>query len=78
MDDLKAITHWRAGALCVCSVPNFDDNAHERFFLAEAEVQARYGELIAIERIRRVKRPILGDISPANRLSSPFHKFGNV
>ena len=66
--DLKAIEKWKAGVLCICSVPNFDSETHERFFRSEDEVRARYGALIDIKEIARVKKPVLSDISRANVL----------
>jgi 2-polyprenyl-3-methyl-5-hydroxy-6-metoxy-1,4-benzoquinol methylase len=52
--DLQAIELWKPGALCICSVPNFDYPTHVRTFRSEAEVRARYGQLIAIEWIERI------------------------
>lgn len=57
--DREVIGHWRAGTICVCSVPNFDFPSHVRYFLKEKDVRARYGELIEIERIIRVPRPLI-------------------
>lgn len=61
--DLEAIARWPAGTLCVCSVPNFDADSHVRFFRAEEEVRDRYGSLIDLANIVRVKKPALSDIS---------------
>ena len=61
-DDLSVIGNWRAGAECICSVPNFlYQDQHVRAFRREAEVIARYGALIDISRIRRVAKPLLQD-----------------
>ena len=61
-DDLSVIGNWRAGAACICSVPNFlYKDQHVRAFRREAEVIARYGGLIEISRIRRVAKPLLQD-----------------
>jgi len=65
-NDLDVIKQWKAGAFCVCSVPNFDADTHERFFGREAEVRARYGNLLDITRIVRLRKPALSDISLAN------------
>jgi len=67
-NDLDVIKQWKAGAFCVCSVPNFDADTHERFFGREAEVRARYGNLLDITRIVRLRKPALSDISLANYL----------
>ena len=66
--DLEAIEQWKAGTYCVCSVPNFDSETHERFFRSEDEVRARYGKLIDIQDVVRVKKPVLSDISTSNVL----------
>jgi SAM-dependent methyltransferase len=61
--DLQAIASWKGGSYCICSVPNFDCETHVRFFSSEDEVRERYGGLIAIESIARIKKPVLSDIS---------------
>jgi len=61
--DLEVVSRWRPGITCVCSVPNFDADNHVRFFRSEAEVVARYGKLIDIDSVVRVKKPFLSDIS---------------
>jgi cyclopropane fatty-acyl-phospholipid synthase-like methyltransferase len=61
--DLETIGHWKAGTFCVCSVPNYDSDTHVRYFRTEKEVCERYGHLIEIGRIRRLKKPMLSDIS---------------
>lgn len=66
--DLAAIANWRAGTLCICSVPNFDANTHVRFFGSADEVRARYRELIDIKDVARIKKPVLSDISMSNTL----------
>jgi peptidoglycan/xylan/chitin deacetylase (PgdA/CDA1 family)/SAM-dependent methyltransferase len=62
--DLDVIRNWNGGAWCVCSVPNFDWESHVRFFRSSEEVRGRYGELIDIETVIRVPRPVIpgGDI----------------
>jgi SAM-dependent methyltransferase len=60
-NDLQAIELWRPGSLCICSVPNFDDETHVRLFRHEREVRERYGHLIDIDWIeRRPAAPIAG------------------
>jgi len=71
-EDLKAVSHWKPGTYCICSVPNFDSKYHERFFKDEAEVRERYGSLININRIRRVTKPYLGDRSLKKRLRAMY------
>lgn len=66
--DLDAIARWPAGTLCVCSVPNFDSDSHVRFFRAENEVCDRYGQLIDLANIIRIKKPGLSDISMRSTL----------
>lgn len=61
--DRRAIEIWRAGTDCICSVPNFDAETHVRHFASEDEVRQRYGDLIDIRSIRRVKAPALTDLS---------------
>lgn len=59
-DDLSVISNWRAGATCICSVPNFlYQDQHVRAFRREAEVVARYGALLEISAIRRVAKPLI-------------------
>jgi SAM-dependent methyltransferase len=65
-NDLGAIDNWRRGANCVCSVPNFDAPDHVRFFRNEREVHARYQKSIEINRIVRVRKPVLSNISWAS------------
>jgi SAM-dependent methyltransferase len=57
--DLDVIEGWKAGAICVCSVPNFDQPDHVRFFQHEDEVLARYDGLIAIDCVRRIPRALV-------------------
>lgn len=64
--DLEVIASWAPGIGCVCSVPNFDADNHVRFFRSEDEVRSRYGKLLDIGRVVRVKKPFLGDISWAS------------
>jgi len=66
--DLETIANWKTGTFCVCSVPNFDDETHVRFFRSADDVRARYGALINIEEVIQVKKPVLTDISMSNIL----------
>jgi 2-polyprenyl-3-methyl-5-hydroxy-6-metoxy-1,4-benzoquinol methylase len=60
-DDRGAVALWRPGALCVCSVPNFDWPDHVRYFRSEKDVIDRYGDLIDIQHIERMaKSPATG------------------
>jgi cyclopropane fatty-acyl-phospholipid synthase-like methyltransferase len=61
--DLDVVNNWRTGALCVCSVPNFGAENHVRFFRKTEEVRTRYGKLIDVDTIVRIKKPELSDIS---------------
>jgi 2-polyprenyl-3-methyl-5-hydroxy-6-metoxy-1,4-benzoquinol methylase len=56
--DKDAVRMWRPGTYCICSVPNFDYDGHVRFFRTEAEVRNRYHDVIAIDRVVRVARPV--------------------
>lgn len=67
-EDLKAISQWRPGVFCVCSVPNFDADSHVRYFRDESDVRERYGNLIDITDVARVRKPVLADISTSNVL----------
>jgi SAM-dependent methyltransferase len=64
--DREVVSAWASEARCVCSVPNFDADTHVRLFRSEDEVGRRYGDLIAIDCIVRVKKPVLSDISAKN------------
>ena len=66
--DLETVASWASGNQFVCSVPNFDASNHERFFSNESEVRSRYGDSLDIERLVRVRKPVIGDIGIANRL----------
>lgn len=66
--DLEIIGNWRSGALCVCSVPDFDDPTHVRYFTSVEQVRDRYVGFIDIEEIIQVKRPAIANISLGNRL----------
>lgn len=66
-EDLAVVQQWRPGTFCVCSVPNFPAENHVRHFVDEAQVLQRYGAFFDAVHIRRVKKPYLYDISPANR-----------
>lgn len=67
-NDLELVSRWPSGKLCVCSVPNFDSPYHERFFRRTDDVLKRYDGLIAIDHIKRIKKPVIADISPQNLL----------
>lgn len=58
-DDRLVISRWRTGTRCVCSVPNFDYDTHVRYFLSEEEIRSRYDGLIDIDRVIRVKKPLI-------------------
>jgi SAM-dependent methyltransferase len=62
-NDQQAMQHWASGTYCVCSVPNYDADTHVRFFRNEAEVRARYGALIKIDRIQKLNKPFLNDFT---------------
>lgn len=66
--DKAAIRLWRPGVRCLCSVPNFDYDGHVRFFRTEAEVRARYNDVIAIEQVVRVAKPVRAGITLADYL----------
>ena len=66
--DREAISLWPGGTWCICSVPNFDSSAHVRFFTKESEVLERYGDLLDIASVVRIKKPAIPDISMRNRL----------
>jgi len=66
--DLEAISKWKRGTFCICSVPNFDSETHVRYFRSAEEVRSRYGQLIDIERVTLIKKPVLSDISLPNVL----------
>jgi 2-polyprenyl-3-methyl-5-hydroxy-6-metoxy-1,4-benzoquinol methylase len=61
--DLKTIGRWRPGAVCVCSVPNFDYPTHVRLFRSESEVRRRYGGLLDIKSIDRVAKSASANLS---------------
>jgi SAM-dependent methyltransferase len=66
-DDKQIVARWKAGRRCICSVPNFDSPYHERYFATPGEVMDRYGGLIEIERILRIKKPVIDDLAWSNR-----------
>lgn len=67
-DDLLAISNWAKGTYCVCSVPNYDADTHVRHFRSSDEVAHRYGALLDIERIEKLRKPFLDDLSFSNWL----------
>jgi 2-polyprenyl-3-methyl-5-hydroxy-6-metoxy-1,4-benzoquinol methylase len=58
-NDLDVVKGWKHGCLCVCSVPNFDQPDHVRFFRHEDEVRGRYGSLIDCDTVRRIPRALV-------------------
>ena len=56
--DLDVVRLWKSGTHCICTVPNFDDPTHVRYFRNEREVFGRYGHLIDIASIVRVPKPL--------------------
>jgi hypothetical protein len=77
VDDLDVISLWPKEKLLICSVPNFDSDTHERFFKNDEEVSSRYGADIKIERLKRVKHPVLQDISIKSYLKALRWKRNN-
>lgn len=61
--DIEVVEKWRQGCNCICSVPNFDSAYHVRYFDNEEDVLKRYGKLIKINSIKRVKKPFLNNLS---------------
>lgn len=61
--DLLAISHWKPGTYCVCSVPNYDADTHVRVFKTEAEVRERYRDLLDIDHVERLNKPFLNNLS---------------
>lgn len=57
--DIEVVEGWKSGSTCVCSVPNFDQPDHVRFFQHEDEVRERYGRLIDMDRIQRIPRALV-------------------
>ncbi len=66
--DTDVVALWNPGVRVVCTVPNFDADTHVRLFRSEAEVEARYGGLIAIDRIERFAKPVGAGMSAAQWL----------
>jgi SAM-dependent methyltransferase len=58
-NDREVVELWPVGSYCICSVPNFMNKEHVRCFRSAAEVRERYGDLLTIERIIRVPRPLI-------------------
>lgn len=58
-NDLQVVEGWKPGCACVCSVPNFDQPDHVRFFRHEDEVRERYQGLLELEHIQRVPRALV-------------------
>jgi 2-polyprenyl-3-methyl-5-hydroxy-6-metoxy-1,4-benzoquinol methylase len=68
--DRRAVELWRPGTDCICSVPNFDSSTHVRYFSSENDVRQRYGDLIDIRSIHRIKLPALTDLSSRSYLQA--------
>ena len=66
--DLAVIEHWKIGAFCQCSVPTFDAETHVRYFKSEEQVRERYGKLIDIQHVGRIKKPAVSNLSLVNVL----------
>lgn len=62
--DLRAVELWKSGAVCICSVPNFDGLHHVRFFATDEEIVARYGALIDIRSITRIAKSARANLTP--------------
>ncbi len=67
-EDRIVIENWKKGTAVICSVPNYDSRYHVRLFKNESEIFERYGDIIEIERIKRVKKPVIDDLILSNRL----------
>lgn len=57
--DLEVVEGWKGGCTCVCSVPNFDQPDHVRFFRHEDEVRERYRRLIEFDQVQRIPRALI-------------------
>ena len=67
--DLELISLWKKGVHLICSVPNYDAaSQHVRFFSTSDQVFDRYNQIIEIEKIEKLKKPIIADISLKNYL----------
>lgn len=66
--DLDIISMWKPDTYCICSVPNFDSEYHVRHFKNENDVISRYGDIIQIDSLKIIKKPVIEDISLSNRL----------
>lgn len=65
-EDLRIIEQWQKDSFCICSVPNFDSESHVRFFSTMDDVIKRYSVEINIEKIYKIKKPLITDISLVN------------
>lgn len=61
--DLEVISIWNVGLIYICSLPNFHSKTHVRYFESEEDVEKRYGCLLEIKTIVKVKRPELTNLS---------------
>lgn len=74
VEDFRVIANWKKGALCICSVPNFDAQTHVRVFRNEDQIVNRYKYLLDVKRIVRVIKPIFPDLSTQGRLRYIYHQ----
>lgn len=63
--DLKAVELWKSGAICICSVPNFDGEHHVRYFRSEEEIVERYGGLLDIRAVARIAKSARANLTKA-------------
>ncbi len=63
--DLNAVELWRSGAICICSVPNFDGEHHVRFFESEEAIMTRYNKFLDIRSIIRIPKSARANLTPS-------------
>jgi SAM-dependent methyltransferase len=56
-DDLKVVAAFTPGKTCFCSVPNFANESHVRYFKDAGEVLARYGRFFNDATVATFKSP---------------------
>lgn len=67
--DIEVIALFKKGVHVICTVPNYDSpGQHVRYFTTQDQVFNRYKQVIALERIEKLKKPVLPDISWTNYL----------
>lgn len=67
--DIELVSLWKKGVHVICSVPNYDSpGQHVRFFTTQDQVYERYNQVIEIDKIQKLKKPVLPDISWTNYL----------